>query len=131
MRVEACPSPESVGPAAFARGRNTTRRIAGQASPLGVPDGPQQRIDEVRKSVQPGSHLVLVKTDVVNGLVERGMSVQILQLNEVHSRPVRETTERPPKIVMRDSHTEPGKPRAIGDTSQHDVRARLGEGDHS
>src|SRR5690348_560813 len=52
--------------------------------------------------MQTSAHLLGVETDVMDRHFERRVPIQVLQLHQVHPRPVRDPTERPSQIVVRD-----------------------------
>jgi len=103
----------------------TGSRVNSSVARLG--DRPEQGSDERGEPIEAGSHLIFVQTDVVDSLIQRGVTIEVLQLDKVHPGFVSEATESPAQIVMRDPQPQTRKAGPIGYSTQENVRAGLRE----
>lgn len=71
---------------------------------LGRRSATEKRSHRSGEGVEARPHLVFVEADVVDGLVEGCVAVEILQLDEVHARLVGYPTERASEIVVGDAN---------------------------
>jgi hypothetical protein len=64
----------------------------------------------------------------VDRLIEGDVPVQVLQLDQVHSRLVGKAAERPPQVVVGDSPPLPAQSAALHGPTEEKVGPRFGAG---